>query len=465
LNLLPTKPAYRALAVLFAVVLLAPAIVNCADEEELSIDEETPEAATPAPKPAPTAPAATAPATVPSPAPAVKPAPAAPAPTPSTVPTTPAPASEPAPEAVPVEASPAPETAVTPAAPVEEPAQEEETTGENATEEPGTAEEAAPEENAVTAPAATAPVAPVAAPAVVPAEPAVEPEPEIEAETVPPAKEEAVEPPASGPENDLTIDESESPAGEEGEGVADEETVADSGPVLVPAFQWNPRDSKGAFAEFLNAGIPDTMAGYFPAQVVSMAQESRVMAMKSDDIIISGNWRRGQVLAVYRRDLGSRISKVIGLVLAVASSGKGNTRATIIRSDDSIESRDSLLPIEQLQEQFADQRNSAGRARLIQAGAEGSVVGVGAHRSIYSGGEDLLLVSRGKRHGVGLAWLCELIVPGKTGGTTYGRVVRVDAETSFVKVMKLYQTVQTGDRVRLSISPLSEPGAKSNGKR
>jgi hypothetical protein len=61
--------------------------------------------------------------------------------------------------------------------------------------------------------------------------------------------------------------------------------------------------------------------------------------------------------------------------------------------------------------------------------------------------------------------VCELVVPGKSGGTTYGRVVRVDSETSFVKVMKLFQMVQTGDKVRLSYTPLVKPGAKSTGKR
>lgn len=426
--------------------LLLPVSGFSADEEELSIDEETVEEV-------PEQAVETAPAAAPAPAPA-------PAPVAAPVPVVAPPAEVPA-VVVPVPAAPAP-AAVTAESPADEEGElAEEGATEEVVDETGDGEETGGEGEEIGEEVPEEVAAPAPAPAPVPVVVPVEIPAPVKAVAEPVEPEETAEP---GVDN-LVIDESEAPSAGEEEGVAEEDEITEVESAPIPAFEWNPRNNKGSFAEFLNAGIPDAPTGYFPSRVVSMAQGNSSMAVKAEDVIISGNWRKGQVLAVYRTDTGKRLSKLIGLVGTVASSGKGNTRAHVVRSDDSIMANDKLLPIEQVQDDFAGQRDSAGRARLFQAGTEGKVISIGAGRDIYSGGEEYLCVSRGKRHGVGLAWLCELIVPGKDGGTTYGRVVRVDPETCFVKVMKLYQTVQTGDRVRLSITPLVKPGAKSTGKR
>jgi len=470
---LPTKHAFRFFVALTVAFLLVPSFCKCA-EEELSIDEETPEVATPATTPKPglaatTAPeSAAAPTPVPAPAPVAQPAPIEPAPVqaPAAAPVS---ASE-QPAVVPAQAEPvAPQTDTIPAESAEDPTQadtavEEEapagTVEEETVEEPVAQPEVAPVD-AATPEAPVQAVVPEVSPVVpVPAEALQEPE---VAPAPAPQKAEVVEPVVED-EGNLTIDESDTPASGEGTGIVEEELVPDTEASAIPAFQWNPRDSKGAFAEYMNAGISGVTAGYFPAKIVSVSADKRLVAVKNEDVIISGNWRKGQVLAVYQKDNGSKVLKLTGLVSAIGSSGKGNTRATVIRSDDYLEAGNNLLPVEQLQEEFSEQRSLAGRARLIQAGAEGIVLSSGDNNSIYPGGEEYLLVSRGKRHGVGLAWLCEQIIPGKIGGTTYGRVVRVDSETCFVRIMKLYQPVQKGDRVKLSISPLVEPNAKSPSK-
>ena len=414
----------------------------CAPEEEISIDEEAADVAQPdstatkeeAAEPDTVTETETAPESSPAPKPAEKavptPAPVAPAQQAVKQPETPATPVPPPAAVEPVEAG---EETVDEEAPAEEATDGE---GEEATAEDADEETPPPAPAPAPVVAAPAPVAPAPVPAVLP-----KPAAEVADETG----------------DNFVIDEEENPT--EGE------LAVDEGPETPRTFQWNPGDNKGAFAEFMNAGIADSTPGYFPSRIVSIAGESRVVAGKSEDVIISGNWRKGQVLAVYRTENGSRLYSFIGLLSVVAPSGRGNSRATVSRSDDSIEAGDKLLPVEQLQEDFSGQRDTAGRARLIQAGAEGNVICVGANRSVYSGGEDYLLVSRGKNHGVGLAWLCELMVPGKTGGTSYGRVVRVDPSTCFVKLMKNYQAVQAGDRVKLSISPLVEPGAKSPRKR
>jgi len=457
---LPTKHAFRFFAVLTVAFLLLPSFCKCA-EEELSIDEEIPEVATPA---TPTS----APTPAPAPAPVAQPAPIAPVAT--EVPAAAPVSTSEQPAVVPVQAEPvAPQAETIPTEAIDEPAQADAAVEEEAP--AGTAEEETAEEHvaepevapvdAATPEAPVQAVIPEVAPVVpVPAE--AIPEPEV-APAPTPQKAEVVEP-AVEDEGNLTIDESDSPVAGEGTGIVEEELVPDTEASAIPAFQWNPRDSKGAFAEFLNAGISGVSAGYFPAKIVSVSADKRLVAVKNEDVIISGNWRKGQVLAVYQKDNGNKVLRLTGLVSAIGSSGKGNTRATVIRSDDYLEAGNNLLPVEQLQEEFSEQRNSAGRARLIQAGAEGIVLSSGDNNSIYPGGEEYLLVSRGKRHGVGLAWLCEQIIPGKIGGTTYGRVVRVDSETCFVRIMKLYQPVQKGDRVKLSISPLVEPNAKSPSK-
>jgi len=443
----------------------------------VAVDDEAVETAAPAQAPA----SAPAPAAAPAPAPAAtppaaaQPAPASPAPTVEQASPAAAPAAAPAP--------PAASTGTTP----EEAGAEEGSDEEETTEEAAPAETPAPAPAQAPAPAPAAVVAPAqaAAPAVAPEtgkeEEAVEEgEVPVEVETpaaampapVAKAKEPEVQP---EPEPEAPAVEEKAVA-EEPEMAVEEESVAEMAPPepepvieameaeVLPTIAWNPRQLKGAFADFLEAGSADMKdAAQFPSHVLRVSGVGRMAVAKGDEVVISGTYRRGQVLAAYHVDSGVSLSRYVGLVSVTAPAGTGASRATIIRSRDAMWVGDSLQPIEDVQESFASQRETSARPSAYPVVGRVERFGDGTLTQLYK--DSLLVVNRGSRDGVGLAWLCELIVPGKATGTTYGRVVRADRYTCFVRPMKIYQPVQAGDQVRLSVSPLAGKSARSRAKR
>ncbi len=411
------SPLTRMLA---ALLLAGWCAAPVAAEEEV-VEEEVveEEAAAPAKPAAAPVPAPAKPAAAPAPAPAPTPAPAAKA--------------APAPAAAPTEA-----TAT---------AEDEAAEGEEESEEPG--EEAASEEAAAPTPAPVpAPVA--AAPAQAPA-PAAEPEPETE-EAV-----EAEAPAAAEPVVEAAV--TESPV------EAEVFTAPVIAPEPSPVPAWNARAHGAAFTDFLRAGIPtDPVKGMtFPASIVGMSEPSRLTSSQGEQVFISGSHPAGTVFAIYRSRRGARIATYIGLVSTLRSSAPGRTRAVVMRSVDSILPGDGLLPLAAAQAEFSRERDRA--TRDVEAGeAAGSVVSMAENRAIQDRPDDLLLVNRGSRDGVTLAWVCELPREGSDRVAAYGRVVRTSDDSCLVRVVKSYEPVRPGVAARLASRPATDRARAGRGR-
>lgn len=424
-----THPSIRFHALPAARLLLAAVLSGwiagpaCAVEEEEIVEEETVEA--PAPTSAAKAPAAEpaeepveAESAEPAAAPAAAPAPAAPKPAVEPNPVTLNPAGEPAESAE-----------------VAEP----EATAEGEAEEGMELadDEAAPVEAAEPVVAAEV-VAPVAAPVV----------------TAPPAEEEAIEP---------------------------EPAIVDAAPVEEPAVTalpviapeparpmpvWNARAQEAAFTDYLRAGIPvNPLKGpLFAARVVGTTDSFRSGSVQREQMFVTGSHATGRVFVVYRAIRGARLARYIGLVSMLKPAGADRTGAVALRAVDMIQPGDGLVALDDARKEFDGERARATRESEQAGETAGRVVCFHEDREIQTMPDDVLLVNRGSRDGITLAWVCELPEQGSDRVAAYGRVVRLAPDACLVKVLKSYEPVRAGVTARLASRPASDRARAGRGR-
>jgi hypothetical protein len=148
-------------------------------------------------------------------------------------------------------------------------------------------------------------------------------------------------------------------------------------------------------------------------------------------------------------------ARYIGVVAIRKAVGVGQSRGTVVRSADAVESGDALVAMDDLRAEFERQASRQSGLTGIQA----SVGCFASGGSIDSTMDDAVILDRGSADGVGLGWFCEFPLPGQERNLTYGRVVRVSPHAATVLLMRLYEPVQVGDRARLS-SGAPAAGAK-----
>lgn len=412
--------------------------------EEEVIEEETVEA--PAPKPAP------APATTPAPSsdPGASPGPAA-------APAAPTDVAKPSVEPNPVTLNPG-------AADAEAPA---ESNAEDATAdaEPGEAsadgEPAAEGEGEEGVELADEPAAEgesgepeVAAPAVAVAEPA--------------AAAPVVEPAEESVEADVTPAEPEPVA-------ADVAPVEESSPAAIPVIApeapqplpvWNARAQEAAFTDFLRAGIPvdPLKPTAFAARVAGATDAFRSGSVQREQLFITGAHASGRVFAVYRVTPGARLARYVGLVSMLRSAGADRTRAVVLRSMDIIQAGDGLVALDDARSEFDAERSRANRDAAKAGEAAGRVVCFHEDREIQTQPDDVLLVDRGSRDGITLAWVCEMPQEGSDRVAAYGRVVRLTPDACLVRVLKSYEPVRAGVTARLASRPASDRARAGRGR-
>jgi hypothetical protein len=211
-----------------------------------------------------------------------------------------------------------------------------------------------------------------------------------------------------------------------------------------------------AFLEFLRAGI-STGAGPLqpPAVVVRVANAASRQASNDEEVIIGGTHPRGKAFAAYRIVPQSCIARYIALVAVDRSADPGNVRAVVKRSAEGVMAGDVLYPVDDIRAEYERQRGRAGTGGKPVLGTVGCFP---EDRAYQARSDDTFVVDRGSADGVSMAWLCEVVTPGKDQPPTYGRVVKVTPHASFVTLMKVYAPVQVGDQARLSGRPLTATG-------
>ncbi len=452
-------------AALWSVALLLAARPVLAVEEEVAVDEAPAPAASPAAKSGGTS--AKTPAM-----PAAKPAAEAPAAEPAVeaegVPAADEPAAteeasaEDAPAA---EAAPAAEEPAAEAAADEAPAGEADAAEESAPEaEPPAAETPAPAPVAVApAPAPTAAVTPAAPAASEPESadedteiaddaPAAEPAPVatgIPTAPVPAAVEEAVAEPEAAEEPvamEAAAEPLDLPSAPPLPTVRAEEEPA---PAMI---RWTNKASERAFTDFIRAGLALDPAAppAFAARVTGTPDPARHYAGQSQELLVDGNWPRGQMFVAYRLEPGVAVAHYVGIVAVRQKVATGTARAVALKAADGIREGDVLLAFDAIRNDYERQRAQAGRRAVGGKPVVASVRALSDGRSFVGTSDQVLCVDRGSAEGIGLAWLCEFAVPGKDRQVTWGRVVKVDRHACHVALMKLYQPVRIGDEARLS---------------
>ncbi|MEK7477354.1 MAG: hypothetical protein AAB152_17170 [Candidatus Coatesbacteria bacterium] len=270
-----------------------------------------------------------------------------------------------------------------------------------------------------------------------------------------PAAEAAV---AEAPATESTPPSAEEPVTEPAPAVAVEEpvppTLVPTRPAVAPAPVLSARTQERAFQDFTRAGL-STAAGPIkaPAMVVRVANAASRQASNDEEVIVAGTHPRGKAFAAYRNVPGSCMAKYVALLAVDRPADSGNMRAIVKRSSEGVMAGDLLYPVDDLRAEYERQRGRAGAS-----GGKPVLATVGCFpedRRYQARSDDTFVVDRGSADGVSMAWLCEVVTPGKDQPPTYGRVVKVTPHASFVTIMKVYAPVQVGDQTRLSERPLT----------
>ncbi len=237
---------------------------------------------------------------------------------------------------------------------------------------------------------------------------------------------------------------------------ADETLVVEAEPAepeieeRAPAPEPSGPPPKG-FDEFLKCGIalgksPVT----FDSQVLGRAAEVGAHAINGQEVVVEGSHPTGAQFAAYRAGRGSCVAYFLGMVEIMGPMGEMSCRGVVSRSEGPIAAGDVLYSYNALRADFDKQIGMEGDERQVKANV----------RCIQSGGRwlrnprEVMQLEAGRDAGVLYGQYFQASIPGYAGKKTYGRVIRVDKESCFLKIMKIYQPLQIGD----AMESISRPG-------